>query len=151
MKFFNKVNIFYFITLLLWVLFIFFLSSNYGTFKFTFSIFKFILNYISPDISKSGNLVISHYYTRKILHFIIYFILAFLFYRTFLFRRKIKLIYGFLFCFVISLLDELHQFFIPGRNFCFKDIILDLTGVFFLFSIVIFLYYTKNKPKAQKN
>ena len=67
-----------------------------------------------------------------ILHFCEFFILGLLIYRAFYssgIRNKIifiTVVCGILYAFS----DEIHQFFVPGRIFSFKDVIIDSVSVF---------------------
>lgn len=43
-----------------------------------------------------------------------------------LYRKRIFL--SFVFAAVFAVLDELHQYYVPGRNGCFKDVLIDCAG-----------------------
>lgn len=68
----------------------------------------------------------------KIVHAVIYFLLAILFYFSF-YKSGVKR-YIFLLSFALSTIygitDEFHQFYVPGREPSFGDIIANITGAF---------------------
>ncbi len=45
----------------------------------------------------------------------------------------------FISCFVYASLDELHQFFVPGRFCCFFDVFIDCVGVILSFVFIWFI------------
>lgn len=52
--------------------------------------------------------------------------------------------------FLISIFDELHQIPIPGREFCWFDVIADILGIqlFILFSAIYYKNFNLKKEKA---
>jgi VanZ family protein len=78
----------------------------------------------------------------KIAHFFVFGILGStlyrgLFYAQRLFWRKYSDVMCILICFLYGTIDELHQFFIPGRYTSLSDWIADILGV------LVFVYLTK--------
>ncbi len=77
---------------------------------------------------------------RKIAHFTVYFVLgisSFFTYRSYktgftsdIPKKWKTIIVPLLFCFFYSVTDEIHQFFVPGRNGTFIDCIIDSVGAF---------------------
>jgi len=76
----------------------------------------------------------------KLYHLIEYGILALLVYVAWSYKKK--RILAFLIIFSIS--DEIHQYFIPGRNCSFFDLITDVTAILGVY--IIFRY--KDRKKA---
>jgi len=78
---------------------------------------------------------------------ILYHILAFFGFSFFLFLSLVKgerkrykfFIFGFVLAFLYAVLDELHQFFVPGRFCSAGDVLLDFIGIFIAF-FVYFLF-----------
>lgn len=72
----------------------------------------------------------------KISHFLIYFITAFLFYRSFKYTFRFALFLSFLFPSIFGVLMEVIQHFILTRGFSLANIAADVggTGIFVLFS-----------------
>jgi VanZ family protein len=73
-------------------------------------------------------------------HFVIFFLFSFFFLMT-ITKDKIetkKIVITIIVSLIISILDEFHQSFVPGRNPAIKDILIDLTGTIFLVTIVFF-------------
>ena len=75
---------------------------------------------------------------RKLAHFSEFFILNFLFFRSIIQTNTNKLnraiFYSTLFSILYAISDEVHQYFVPTRNFSIIDILIDSVGVFaFLF------------------
>ena len=95
-----------------------FLTIGYMILVFYFSSqnFPFILN-LPPDSDKA-------------IHFLIYAILAFLFYRSFKKSgvRKYILILSFVFATIYGISDEFHQSYVPGRVASIGDIFADSFG-----------------------
>lgn len=84
----------------------------------------------------------------KILHFITYFILAFLTFRAFNASRKFeekKYLLTIIFVILYGALDEIHQAFVPKRSPEFADLLADSIGV------LIFLFLNSIKNKYYKN
>lgn len=76
---------------------------------------------------------------RKSAHATIYLVLA-IFARSYLvytdFNRSRKNIIAFAICFLYSVSDEVHQYFIVGRSCEFRDVIIDVSGA--AFGLIIF-------------
>lgn len=74
-------------------------------------------------------------------HFVVFFLFSFFLFITIKGDKKIK-IRHILIVFVISLIyatsDEIHQFFVPGRNANVEDILTDLAGS--ITSMIIYLF-----------
>ena len=77
-------------------------------------------------------------YTSTIYHFGIFFLFA-LFISMSLNNRWRYAVFSFVFCFVYGVLDELHQYFVPGRCPSLIDIGLDSSGVFIGVLTAVFL------------
>ncbi len=117
----NKFIIFW-VPVLIWVGFIFWLSSI-------------------PDL-KSG--MEEDFILRKIAHILEYAILTFLLFRA-LVKEKISfvktLILAVIIAFLYSISDEYHQTFVQGRQGSFKDIGIDSVGIL----LSAGLWYIKNR------
>jgi VanZ family protein len=105
---------------LLWMAFIFYLSSGPTTVIKGTSVERFIV--------------------LKSFHLIEYAILLILVIFATLSPHK-----SIAFAYLYSLSDELHQFFVPGRNGRFRDTLIDLLGIFI--GLVVFQFFKKTFPK----
>jgi len=98
-----------------------------------------------------------NYFIRKVAHFMIYMIIGmcsyYILYALIENIRK-KALVACVMCFVYALSDEIHQFFVPGRDFKVTDIIIDMFGVvigmIMLRVLFIVIEYIKNNFKEQK-
>lgn len=119
-----------FALLIIWTVFIFYMSNQNGEVSTGQSnFFVDILRSAGIDISDSIKEIIT-LIIRKGAHFSEYLILYILFYRIIIMYvdvSKTKYL-GVLFVFLYACTDELHQLFIPGRTAAFKDVIIDTSG-----------------------
>jgi VanZ family protein len=130
--------------LLLWLVLIFFASTGTLSGSNTSRIIRPILLWLWPTLSDAFLMEV-HFKIRKLAHFVSYAILAILAARAFitsslpLLRDRWHLI-SFLLVAVYSLLDELHQSFVPSRTSSIYDSFIDMAGgATALF--ILFLWY----------
>ena len=97
-----------------------------------------IVNYINNFISVNSFLV------RKLAHFLLFFLLEMLVYFSI---RSIK--YSFIFVSLYAVLDEVHQYFVPGRSCELRDMIIDISGC--VLSIIIIQLGRYFNDKRTKN
>ena len=90
-----------------------------------------------PRISISDEHIIG---LDKLAHIFLYFIFAFLFLKKQSIITLKHLKHLIIMSFLIPLGDELHQLFIPGRNFSLYDIVADIIGFYIIISVT---YFTK--------
>ncbi len=126
----------FFILTLIWMGFIFYMSSKQGddsaglsdsVVSFVIYVFNFLFGKNPPgvilDIILEGILI------RKLAHFIEYFILGILVFLTwYSMGLGHRIILPFVFCVVYAASDELHQLFVPGRHGSITDVIIDSAG-----------------------
>jgi VanZ family protein len=122
-KNFLIIFVYYYLSVFLWLGLIFYLSSIPGL--------------------KSGASLSTEIFLRKLAHISEYLILAFLFWRVFIFRLKFSLpkakLVTFFCCFSYAISDEFHQFFVQNRSGCPFDVLVDSIGIIggiFLFSLI---------------
>lgn len=136
----------YFILVCLWMITVFWFSSQNGDDSqstsdvFTNRIIKF-LNFSNEDVAKSARKIVS-FVVRKSAHFMIYFIGGFLIYgliNSFELSEKNVFYYSVLIGFLFATLDELHQYFVPGRSAQVRDVFIDTFGVFLMVGIRWFI------------
>ena len=118
--------------LVVWMGFIFFASTREFSASNTSQIIGPLLRWLFPDISEE-NLVLAHYITRKIAHFIEYAILAWLAARAFVTSSRQALRQWWFFAALLlivlySLSDEYHQSFVPTRTGSIYDSLIDMSG-----------------------
>lgn len=89
-----------------------------------------ILAYIGINVSDAfGDM--ANFIVRKVAHFTEYMILAYLVFNVLEFyceSKKKVIIYSILFVFIYASSDEIHQYFVPGRECAFRDIVIDTLG-----------------------
>jgi len=131
----NKSILSRWLPVLLWATVIFLASSNLDPYK------PLPPRWIEPCFSTIPTSPSCAEYLGRLLHMTEYAILAFLSFRAaFWDNRKPRLltiVAVLIFIELFALSDEIHQLFVPGRNFQLLDLGLDLLGVFlglFLFS-----------------
>jgi VanZ family protein len=118
--------------LLLWLVLIFFASSNEFSAENTSWIIRPLLLWLFPHATEA-QLATAHFLTRKAGHFSEYAVLAFLAHRAF-FSSAIEFVrdrwfqIGLLLIVVYALLDEFHQSFVPSRTPSIYDSLIDIAG-----------------------
>ena len=124
------------LTLFFWLIFIFIMSSMDADSSGALS--KSIVDILGITISNG------HYLVRKMGHAVEFFILGLL-----VFRITKGNILSLLFPITFACLDEIHQFFVPGRFMFIGDVFIDSTGVVFAF--ILYRYYLSIKNRLVKN
>tara|TARA_Y100001970_G_scaffold76747_3_gene97496 strand:+ start:13628 stop:14023 length:396 start_codon:yes stop_codon:yes gene_type:complete len=126
---------YYIIFSIMWMIFIFILSSQSSE---KFQEISYSIKWLK--------------FQSFIAHFTLYFILGF-FYMNFLHlyvKNKIKkILYYFLLIIFYSIFDEVHQYFVPGRFFEIIDILFNIIGATTL--VIIFLSKTSSNSIVNKN
>jgi VanZ family protein len=132
--------------LLLWLTIIFLASTGTLSGSNTSRIIRPILQFLFPDASEAY-LQLMHFKLRKLGHFFTYAVLGFLAARAFitssieLLRTRWYLV-SFLLVAIYSLLDELHQSYVPSRTASIYDSFIDMAGgatalfMFFLWQLL---------------
>lgn len=126
----NRKKVLRWVLLLLWIAVIFIMSQQTGEKSSSQS--NFIVNLITfTGIELNDYLMgIATLVVRKSAHFTEYLILFILAYRVIILymnKRQAKII-AVLFVFGYACSDELHQYFINGREAAFRDVIIDTSG-----------------------
>ena len=143
----TKKRIIYSIFIILWMIIIFYFSSQNGVeSQYTSDIFtKKIMSFLKISDSKiveQTNEIIS-FIVRKSAHFLIYFFGGFFIYgfmNTYELPKKKIVYYSIMFGFLYAITDEIHQHFIPGRSMQIKDVFIDTFGII----LMIFLCTIKD-------
>lgn len=81
------------------------------------------------------------------LHFIEFGVLAVLLILA-MFKLKYKYEATVIIGFLYAIIDEIHQFFVPGRVFSFTDIMMDWLGIIVV--VLIFYYFENRKSFIEK-
>lgn len=144
----NYKKIIYWIPATLWMILIFYLSSQPASESGALSLkIARIINSIFNNLSIDYTISELHFYIRKAAHFSIYFILSlllsFAFYKN---KSKWIILKSIFICLFFALFDEYNQLFVDGRYGSGKDIIIDFTGAV-LGAILINLYYWFSNKK----
>ena len=141
--------------LLLWIVFISFASTSEFSADKTSRFVRPLLLWLFPNLSET-KLASIHVFTRKAAHFLEYAVLAFLARRAFItssgaFIRRFWFELALLLVVLNSLLDELHQSFVPSRTGSIYDSALDVAGG--LTVLLFFKLYDKRRraTKAERD
>lgn len=113
---------------IIWMLVIFFFSNEPATESSKLSN-SFIKHTISKILHDDSSKTIEKYTkpVRKTAHFCVYLILGLLVLNCFDINKK-YILYALLICFIYSISDEVHQFFISGRSCEVFDVFIDTFG-----------------------
>lgn len=116
--------------ILFWLLMIFYFSSQRAVYsdRQSLSVANFFAGFLNISLPENIDL---HFLTRKLAHLFEYFVLGILFY-LFLCHynhsEKVKICFSFLAAVLCGALDEIHQFFVPGRTARVFDVAVDGMG-----------------------
>lgn len=95
-----------------------------------------------------------HYFIRKLAHFAIYMILGMFTYAALVpYKEELKkpALISLIICGVYAVSDEIHQYYIPGREMRVTDMLLDtfgsLIGIIIVYVIIIVFSYIKDNWK----
>jgi VanZ family protein len=128
---------------LLWAGVIFMMSTDTFSTEHTASFFERILRWLRPSLA-TGQFAFLHYLIRKSAHLTEYFVFCVLLYRGVRGSRKgWTWMWGFSAFFIAagySVLDEIHQAFVPSRGPSAYDSLLDSTGAFVAL-VVLWLWF----------
>ena len=153
----NKKTFISFTFLFLWLLLIFYFSSQVADDSNELShgimnnIIKFIEGLFPNSTFDFSNL---NFYIRKSAHFITYLVLGVLTINAFsnlgLLRYRL-FSYSLLFCVLYAASDEFHQSFVPGRSGQGSDVLLDSVGALVGILIYLLFWIKLNKPYYKHN
>lgn len=137
------------ILLIFWMSLIFYMSNQPGDISDGQSDLVIrLFSYIGIELNDYfGNL--ASFIVRKGAHFTEYLILYLLAYNLNknYFNRKAKL-YSIIVVFLYACSDEIHQFFIPGREMHIRDVIIDTSGGLFGYLVISIKNKIKNNHKG---
>ena len=131
------------ILVILWMGLIFKMSSYNGIDSGNQS--GFIVNFIA-NIFNINNLDIISFIVRKIAHLSEYLILGILAHNLIKNYNK-KTFIAILICIIYAISDEIHQIFVPGREFKLLDICIDSIGSIIGIYMYKYILYITNKYK----
>jgi VanZ family protein len=139
---------FRYVPFILWIGFIFFMSSNSGSMSNTSRFIRPLLEFLFPN-SSTETLDIYHGYIRKLAHVTEYALLAFFASRTFwssskIYLRRFWYLLAMSVVFVIASTDEYNQSFNQNRTGSPYDVLLDCFGGFLMICAVS-LWFAKSK------
>lgn len=127
----NKRKAIYWCLLIIWMSIIFLMSNQPAEISDGHSrLVVQILMLIGIDIN-SAAADLANFIVRKIAHFTEYMILAFLIFNVLEFYckdRKKLILFSIVISFIYASSDEIHQYFIPGRECAFRDVVIDTCG-----------------------
>ncbi len=138
----------YWLPVILWVCFIFWMSTESFSSQNTFSLVKTVIRFLSPNIS-SHDLRLIHAVIRKAGHVIEYFMLGLLLFRAFrggstgLWKWRWSL-FALIGVVLWAMSDEWHQSFVPTRAASVVDVGIDTAGgILAQFIGALFTRYTR--------
>jgi VanZ family protein len=129
---FNRKFIKYWIPVILWMWFIFWMSTETFSSQKTVSIIEPILHFLAPQISPQ-KIDLIHAFIRKIGHIAEYFILSIFLFRAFRDGSPVSWKWRWSIFAVIGVVlwavsDEWHQSFVPTRTASVADVSIDIAG-----------------------
>lgn len=148
----NKSKIINWSLLIIWMVFIYFMSNQPATISDNQSE-SVILLLSKFGIDMNGIFgQLANFIVRKSAHFLEYMILALLAFNVLIMYFDINnvLIIGIIFVFLYACSDEIHQLFVPGREGAIRDVIIDTCGGATLLLIRIFITHYNSKKKYKK-
>lgn len=127
----NKRKVIYWCLLIIWMSIIFFMSNQPSQVSDGHSrLVVQILMFIGADIN-SASADLANFIVRKVAHFTEYMILAYLIFNVLEFYCKDRnklILFSIALVFMYASSDEIHQYFIPGRECAFRDVLIDTSG-----------------------
>lgn len=140
--------------IIIWLIVIFMFSNEDGV-KSSNTSDSFLLKVVEvlnlkKDDSIDNEELISKYtlIIRKGAHFFAYFVLSILIYSLlseFVHTKYKIVLFTILLCMGFAALDELHQYFVPGRSARIFDVLIDTSGAILGCIITTFFTFLKNK------
>jgi VanZ family protein len=134
----------------MWMAFIWFASSREFSALNTSKVIRPLILWLSPNLNDDRVAAI-HFVVRKVAHFTEYAILAFLARRAFITSSQVliqrywfRLALLLVICY--SLLDEIHQSFVPSRSASFYDSTIDIAGGMTV--LLVFKFYRRGVAQA---
>lgn len=137
-----------YLVLIVWIMFIFFLSSGNGSSEETSRFIRPLLEFLFPNASAEA-IDLYHSMIRKLAHPTVYGILGFLAARAFAYHRQSKrrsawFIPALTLAAAVAVIDEINQSFLPSRTGSPRDVILDLCGALVALTIFAFMQGRRN-------
>lgn len=140
----------------MWCILIYTFSAESGyesanTSSHIVNILTSILNKLNSDNLTDNTINVITFIIRKMAHFTLYYILAILVYMYFLtysISKRKNVCYTLIFCVIIAILDEIHQYFVPGRSAAIRDVLIDGVGSSIGY---ICIYYINKLISNRKN
>ena len=148
----NKKRVFNLILVVIWMIFIFYMSSRDGNESTKQSNFVMnILNILGINLSnKFGEF--ASVIIRKGAHITEYAILCILLFNVLKenFKNKNKaILFSIIGVFLYACTDEFHQTFVPGRSGQFTDVLVDTSGAILTSLLIKIKYYFKYKNEKE--
>jgi VanZ family protein len=145
---------FRYVPFILWIGFIFWMSSNSGSMTNTSRFIRPLLEFLFPN-SLPETLDIFHGYIRKLAHITEYAILAFFASRTFLnsskhYFQRFWYLFAMIAVFAVASVDEYNQSFNQNRTGSIYDVLLDCFGGFVMIYAVN-LWFAKVKKTIKSS
>lgn len=124
---------------------IFWFEQNYKL-SWMITIFIALIIFYTSSLTAEETAGVGVGYNAVLYHIIVFFLLSFfLFISLVRGKKKDLIIFGAIFAFLFAILDEIHQFFVPGRSSTTRDVMLDSVGI--LFAIFFYLLILKYRDK----
>ena len=133
------------ILLIIWLIIIFYFSSQNGNTSQSLSddlLGKSFFSFLNFNNLEYQEFIYKYgYYFRKAAHLMEYLILGVLMYLNMIeYSNKNNVLISLLICIIYAISDEIHQLFVINRSFMIKDIIIDSFGSLLGILICLFVY-----------
>ena len=137
----------YWYPVMLWIVFIFFMSTSMFSAQNTYMFFEPLLRFFVPTISHK-EIIFFHIILRKLAHLTEYFISGFLLFRAFYkgSDKKREWLWAAASLLVVAIIaagDEFHQSFVLTRTASLVDVGIDIFGGFIAQGVSILLFQRK--------
>jgi VanZ family protein len=147
MSFRKKIQ--YWLPVLLWICFIFWMSTGLFSAQNTYLFFEPILRFFVPSISHK-EIIVVHIFMRKLAHVTEYFISGLLLFRAFKngSDKRQEWFWAFsslLVVVIIAASDEIHQTFVSTRTSSIVDVGIDIMGGFLAQCMSVLMYQRKRQ------
>jgi VanZ family protein len=144
-----KNNFQYWLPVVLWIGFVFWMSTGIFSAQNTYLFFEPLLRFFSPTISQK-NIVVLHMLLRKLAHITEYFISGMLLFRAFRngSERRREWLWALSSLLIIALIagsDEFHQSFVVTRTASVVDVCIDIFGGLLAQGVSVFLFLRQRK------
>ena len=153
-KYIKRIFCFLFLLLTMTIIFLFSAQSGNNSTQTSMSVTESFANTFFSTALSSQTIEIIETIIRKLAHFSEFAVLgiaACLFFGTYNLKRKKLIILSAVFCFLYSISDEVHQYFVPDRACRIYDVVIDTCGAISGILITVLTEQTLKKHIKRNN